>query len=698
MTDCESEVQILGRRLSEAEATISALLAGQIDAIVGASGSAPVLLGEAQEALRESEEMYRLIVETTSEGICTVDVAWRITFANRRLAEMLGHRADELLSLSISQIMADPSGAEAQKLLKSGGQSLDESDMTFRATDGSDRRVRLKTSAVRDTEGNFAGTLVMIADRTRHWHSEEDLRRSEEQYRQIVESTTDGIVKIDAAAKIMFVNRRYAAMLGYEPSELTGRSLLDLMSSAALAQSAEQFASKRRAAIDTTLRHKDGSEISVSVTANPLFDGSGKEVGYLGMARDVTERNRMQAQLMVSDRMASVGSLAAGVAHEINNPLAAVIANLDYISGSLQRATSPGDGMTTMAARETWLQEELKGPLDDAREAAERVRFIVRDLRIFSRSPAVDQCSAIDVEPIMDSSLRMAWNEIRHRARLVKDYGNVPGVLANEARLGQVFLNLVVNAAQAIPDGRAEENEIRVVTRVEGARVIIEVSDTGCGIPPEIIGRIFDAFFTTKSVGEGTGLGLAICHHIVSQAGGELTVKSTLGAGTTFRVSLPVATAEIVAVAEPVAPVMTVGRRGRIMVVDDDELMIRSVHRVLSGEHEVVSFSGAAEALAAIARGETFDLILCDLMMPDMTGMDLHRELLRVAPQMVARMIFLTGGAFTDSARIFLETTDLQRIEKPFDAPGLRAAIRRHLSQIAPRTLVSTRPVDAIGP
>jgi len=255
----------------------------------------------------------------------------------------------------------------------------------------------------------------------------------------------------------------------------------------------------------------------------------------------------------------------------------------------------------------------------------------------------------------------------------------VPAVDANEARLGQVFLNLVVNAAQALPAGQAERNEIRVTTRLEGERVVIEVSDTGPGIPPHIIGRIFDAFFTTKAVGVGTGLGLAICQRIVTDMSGTLTVESEVGKGTTFRVSLPLARKKKSDVAPPVELVPAAGRRGRILVVDDEELVVRSVKRILSKEHDVVATVSATEALALCAGGEQFDLILCDLMMPEMTGMDLHRELSLVAPEQADRMIFVTGGAFTEKAWRFLSETPKEHLEKPFASANLRAIVQRYL-------------------
>jgi PAS domain S-box-containing protein len=511
--------------------------------------------------------------------------------------------------------------------------------------------------------------------------AQEALRQSEEQYRQIVEATSDGIMKLDVAARVVFVNGRLAEMLGYHPSQMIRMNVFSFMSAAAkvvLADSFQQRPLCPQEAVDTIFCHRDGTEISVNVTATALIDGEGRHIGTLGVIRDVTERKKLQSQLMVSDRMASVGTLAAGVAHEINNPLAAVIGNLDYVAETLERI-GPGASTSFDPERtDARLLDEIKGPLDDAREAATRVRLIVRDLKIFSRSPIEEPRSRVDVKTVMESSLRMASNEIRHRAHLIERYEAVPSVEVNEGRLGQVFLNLIVNAAQSLPEGRAEDNEIRVSTRLRGDRVVVEVSDTGAGIPPEIIGRIFDAFFTTKGVGVGTGLGLAICHRIVTDMGGDLTVESEVGKGTTFRLALPRAGQEATVAGAPgLAPVSVLGRRGRILVVDDEELVLRSVKRLLAKEHDVVAIASAKLALALLAGGATFDLILCDLMMPDMTGMDLHRELSRVEPDQARRMIFLTGGAFTATAWQFLSEMDQEHLEKPFAAAALRATVRQ---------------------
>jgi PAS domain S-box-containing protein len=674
----------LSQRLAEAEATIAALLAGQIDAVVDPKTSTPVLLSKAQGALRDSEERYRRIVETANEGIWTLDTLAKVTFVNPRFADMLGYPAGELLGAPMCQLLPESAkDRPAIRIDRARDGFCEENELWLLRKDGSALWALIKTSPIRGSDGVYLGILCMMTDRTLYKQAEEALRKSEEQYRQIVETTSDGILKLDGDAAIVFVNRRFAEMLGYEPGEMIGKSVFLFKSAAAkgvAAASLEKRLQGWKEIVDTTFLHKNGTDIPVNLAGTVLLDAEGRHIGNLAVVRDVTEQRKLQSQLMVSDRMASVGTLAAGVAHEINNPLAAVIANLDFLAESLAQAAARSSAAPRPEGNEAFLLEELRVPLAEAREAAQQVRFIVRDLKIFSRSPATEETGPVDVKEVMESSLRMAWNEIRHRAQLVKAYAPEARVKVNEARLGQVFLNLIVNAAQALPEGRADHNVIRVSTRLEGGRVVIEVSDTGPGIPPEIIGRIFDAFFTTKAVGVGTGLGLAISQRIVTDMGGELTVESTVGKGTAFRVALPAANHDECPAAAPAVPAKAAaGRRGRVLVVDDEKLVLGVLKRILCKEHDVTALAKAKDALALCAAGEKFDVIFCDLMMPDMTGMDLHRALSAVAPDQANKMVFLTGGAFSVEARSFLSEIPKIHVEKPFDPANLRAIVQRHV-------------------
>jgi PAS domain S-box-containing protein len=538
-------------------------------------------------------------------------------------------------------------------------------DIEFRIVrdDGTVRVLHVRGTAQRDAQGRPVRIVGTSQDITERHSSEQALRASEERFRRIVEAAVEGIWIIDAQGLTTFVNPHMAAMLGYSVDEMLGRPLASFMDAASQRRLTEYLAKRRRGLNENNefrFERNDGQELWVLLATTPIHDGNGHYEGALVMAADVTEQKKMQGRLLIADRMVSIGTLAAGVAHEINNPLAALIGDLELLM--TEALEVPG-------------RDDFGQLLREAREAAERVRQIVRDLKIFSR-PEEERRAAVDVRRVLESSLRMAWNEIRHRARLVKDYQAVPLVDANDGRLGQVFLNLIINAAQALPEGHADENEIRIVTRVAGdGRVVVEIRDTGPGISPEILVHIFDPFFTTKPIGVGTGLGLAICQRIINELGGDIWVETEVGRGSVFCVALPAYVPKLTAVMEESGPAALPVRRGRVLVIDDEPLVRSFLGRALSGDHDVTVESHAEEALAQIRDGARFDVILCDVMMPQMTGIDLYNAILRIAPDQAARIIFVTGGAFTGRAQDFLHQTPNPHIEKPFEIKKLRSMV-----------------------
>ncbi len=412
------------------------------------------------------------------------------------------------------------------------------------------------------------------------------------------------------------------------------------------------------------VRHPGSSSgVWLSVSSCPWRDEGGQSHGGVAVFRDITGMKHTQSQLMVSDRMASVGMLAAGVAHEINNPLAALIANLDLCRTEL--ASGGVEGVREM--------------VNDAYEAAERVRMIVRDVKMFSRHEEPD-AGSVDIDRVLESSLRMAGNELRHRAQLVRAFGPKMSVRGTESRLGQVFLNLLVNAAQAIPEGRAATNTVRVATRlISDEQLCVEISDTGPGIPPETLRHLFTPFFTTKPAGVGTGLGLAICQRIVSGFGGEIRVESEVGRGTTFRVLLSVVEAprEVPVVDRPKSEAKT---RGSVLVVDDEELVGKALKRVLARQHDVVTVKSVDAAIELLRGGAKFDLIFSDLMMPEKSGIDLFKAIASLFPGQEERIVFVTGGAFTPTAKAFLSSVPNKWIDKPFQPEQLRAMVNERLS------------------
>jgi nitrogen-specific signal transduction histidine kinase/CheY-like chemotaxis protein len=401
------------------------------------------------------------------------------------------------------------------------------------------------------------------------------------------------------------------------------------------------------------------------------FDG---EASNVVLARDVTERREMFARIAVADRMLSVGTLAAGVAHEVNNPLAYVMSNLSILADQLPALLSGEPGCSEGSGRARISPSDVEVLLRDAQEGAARVSAIVRDLRAVSRADD-ETHGSVDIARVLASSMKMAHNEIRHRARVLVDIEDgLPRVNGNASRLGQVFLNLLVNAAQAIPVGHADANEIRVRARAtnDGRQLVVEIEDTGTGIPASVIDRIFDPFFTTKPIGVGTGLGLAISHQIVRSVGGEITVASTPDQGSCFRVTL---TTTKDAPLPNRSRARRTGPHARVLMVDDEAALGRSTRLLLAPEHEVVNVTRAREALDRLATGDRFDVILCDLMMPEMSGIEFHRQLAVSAPEYLGRVVFVTGGAFTNEARAFLAEMACPHVEKPFTETTLRLAI-----------------------
>jgi PAS domain S-box-containing protein len=410
---------------------------------------------------------------------------------------------------------------------------------------------------------------------------------------------------------------------------------------------------------------RDGSCLAQD-TVSVLADWDGVP-SVVTIGRDLNARRQFQTQLVRADRLAAAGTLAAGVAHEINNPLAYVLLNLQYLLRELPRV---GDDRQRL--------EQLLGRLREAHHGAQRVSTIVHDLRDFS-APEPQQLGPVDPRRVIAAALKMASSQLEGRTRVLEEYEPVPPVHGNATRLEQVFLNLFINAAQALAPEHAEHNQIRVTLRSKGeTEVVAEIADNGAGIAADLLGRVFDPFFTTKPIGLGTGLGLPICHSIISGLGGTITADSQVGRGTIFRVTLP--TSSRLAqprMATPFPFAAPNAARVRVLVVDDELPVAAMLSKLLAVECQVRITTSGREALELMLGPEPFDVVLCDLLMPGMSGMDLHRQLAELRPGLEERFVFMTGGAFTPRAGEFLARVGNQRIEKPFDLNQVRRMVRK---------------------
>jgi PAS domain S-box-containing protein len=650
---------------------------------MGQGGSA---IGSAEEA---EQTFAQTVLDLAGVIIVALDPSERVILINKMGCRVLGFTEEEILGRSwIETALPERVRGAVMEMFTSviGGDTepmerYEYYENPVLTKGGEERLIAWHNTLLHDANGAVVATLSSGEDITERKRAEEALLASQSTLRSFFEGAplSMGVVELLGDGDFIFLscNGAAAEVHNRQPAEMEGRRASELIPPENIAFWLDHYreATKQGKPVHTEIARGEGAaRRRLSVMVAPIRTAPGARPRFVFVGEDVTEREELRARVAIADRMASLGTLAAGVAHEMKNPLAYVLASLDFAArqaqaiGRLFEARGEGGPPAEI--------DLLEQSIAQAREGAERVNAIAKDLRTFARAEE-DARAAIDVTAVLESSIRMVWHEIRHRARLVRDFGEVPRVLANEARLGQVFINLLVNAAHAIPEQRAAANEIRVIARRDQAgRAVIEVKDTGSGISEEHLGRIFDPFFTTKPAGSGLGLGLSICHGIVTALGGEISAESRVGEGSVLRVTLPPAPAKSDR-PQPVkpAPPETPKRRAKILLIDDEPAFRGSIAHLLGLTHDVTAAASAREALDRILGGERFDLLLCDLMMPEMTGIDLYEELHRAAPEQAARMVFLSGGAFTARAQAFLKRVPNAHLEKPFTMEDLHALI-----------------------
>ena len=505
--------------------------------------------------------------------------------------------------------------------------------------------------------------------------TEDALEESRERYRSLIERAFYGIYRSTPDGRFLEVNAALVRMLGYaSPEELMAVNLHDVYANPADRERLVATVLRGEAipdSIEVEWLRKDRSRIRVRLAGRPRLGRTSEELEYFEViVEDVTARARQEEMMRRSERMASLGTTLAGVAHELNNPLTAVI------------------GFTQIMLKSA-RDEDDRASLTTIHREATRAARIVKDLLTFTRRQEGTREGEVDLNAIVEYIVSTRRYALETRGvRVTVDLAPGLGRLAGDAsQVEQVVLNLLVNAEQALaekldappsdPTDSSPRGEIAIITMRQGPAAVLQVADTGSGISPENLTRIWDPFWTTKPEGEGTGLGLAVVHGIVTAHGGSIEVDSEVGRGTTFTLRFPVASPA----PETRRPTPTGGDRATrpldVLVVDDEQAITSFLARYLGARgHAVLTAQNGTEALGAARQGE-FDVVICDLRMPGMDGVQVLRALRELPNGERTRAILSTGAALSDATRAAIDELGVEVVPKPYDVEQLRRAIEQ---------------------
>lgn len=619
------------------------------------------------------EKLYRAAFEHAADAVVALSKDRTILAANTAAGHLFSTPPSELVGRSSMELYdgADEASEAVWRSLEEG--RTVRSEVRIFARDG---------RSLRDIEVTSQGHVVpgihiaILRDVTNTKRRELTSRR----YELLREHTEDVLLFIARDGRIVEANRAAEKTYGFTRAELLQTTIADLRHESTRTDLRDRLAEafERGVRFETFHRRKDGSAFPVEVASRAAKVG-GDEL-LLSVIRDVTERRELHAKLLEADRVWTFGMMAAGIAHEINNPLAYALANAEVLARTLPELSrkakdaANGDGSADDRAELVSGLARCEEMLGVAAEGLERVRAIVRDLKMFSRSDP-EEGVLVDLHQVLDAALNVAHGELRHRATITRAYVEPPPVRGSSSRLGQVFLNLLVNAAQAIPRDRARGGVVRVETSsTDAGWAKIVISDDGVGIPKAAQARLFEAFQTTKH-GEGTGLGLYISRAIVVAHGGRIAVESIEGEGTRVTVLLPPYTASRRSSAPASSSSRAVHRR--VLVIDDEAAIGSAIRALLEPHHTIEVETSVASATARLERDEAFDVVLCDVMMPGASGLDLFDMIRARHPHLAPKFVLMTGGILDESLRVRAVASGAPCLEKPLSLAELLDAIPR---------------------
>lgn len=636
--------------------------------VVGASGLARDVTAQQAEETRFSE-----LFATLQEGIYFSTPEGTLLDANPALLRILGYESkDELRRVNVRDLYFDP--PERDRLLAEidSQQTPSRREITLRRKDGAPVVCLDTTTAIRDASGRvvrYQGTLVDITERR---EMERQLHRQQEFARSLVQSFPDLIVVLDTAGRYTYVSPRVTELLGYSQGELLGQRLGERTRPedrpAMLALYEQLLAGRRRhGTIEYQTMTKQGQWRAFRATASPLFDSQGRIVGVVASARDVTELKRLEQQVLQTEKLAAMGQMIAGVAHELNNPLTAILGVSDLL-------------------REHVRDESSRRQLDLVHQQARRAAHIVQNLLAYSRPPTLNK-TLLNLADLAERTVRLQEYSLRSGEIAVEfEHGDGLALVQGDPnQLTQVLLNLLINAEQAIRSVR-ERGTIRVRVGESHGTVTLQVEDDGPGIAPEAMPKIFDPFFTTKRPGRGTGLGLSICLAVVKEHGGKIEAENRAEGGARFTIQLPTT--------RPTAPRATSASSGAagtglegvtVLVVDDEESIRELAVKGLAARGATVECVGSADEALARLGNARFDAIVCDWNLPGMNGRDFLDRVQSRAELAPMALLLTTGDPVEPATLEELERRGIILLQKPFRVAQLAASLGWALESVRSR-------------
>jgi PAS domain S-box-containing protein len=596
-----------------------------------------------------------------------------VLYTNQAYLEIMGVTPDSVDTPAVYDRQGKLCTAEDlpfRRVLASG-KAVIVDDLVVHRRDGGRTWVRAFGNPVRDEQGVVSHVVVAFTDITAEVRAVVQRAEVEKHLSIAIHHAPVLFFMMDRNAVLTAADGALRPILEQGRRGMVGTSLFD-----AYKDNPTVVENVRRALAGETVSYSvEVQSLILDVWLGPLRDAGGDLAGAIGVCTDVSEVRRLQTRIIQDDRVRAMGTMAASVAHEINNPLTYVLANLEAARlelGNLSTdlgALMPNPDVAPAKAAMARI-DRLVEFVNPALAGAGRIRQITRELSTFTRSDD-ERLMPIDVATVVRSVLKLVRKEIEARARLVEELDVSSVVLGNEARLVQVLVNLLMNAWQALPVLDPAHHVIGVRSGIQDGNALIEIWDSGPGVPMQLRDRIFEPFVTTKDVGMGTGLGLFVCRNIIHALHGYITVHDAPSGGALFRVVLPSTQQPALASApaSSVSPEPTAqDRRPRILIIDDDAMVAMALaSRFEKDRFEVRTVLDGRQGLDIILADDLLDLAYCDVMMSDFTGIDLYEALARQSPERLSKLVFMTGGAFTDRARAFLDQRRDTCVRKPFD-------------------------------